>query len=133
MPERWADGIINQKTWQLWQLFEEKGMLNISQVRHILGANRRKGVSSVDAAIQQLQHEYYITLDGNDRKISAKGEPYGWPVNRYRRVIDWAPAGWLGNSKEWSVGEAKELPLEKGMAMSDNVNRKDLARKLVLR
>jgi hypothetical protein len=133
MPERWSAGTVNPKTWQLWQLFEEKGTLNISQVRQTLGVSRKRGVSAVDSAIQQLQHEYYITMDGNDRKISAKGEPYGWAINRYRRVIDWAPAGWLDSAKDWSVVEARELIIENGVAMSDGVNRRDLAKKLVLR
>lgn len=133
MPERWAAGTINQRTWQLWQLFEEKGTLNISQVRQILGAGRKQGASAIDSAIQQLQHEYYITVDGNDRKISAKGEPYGWPVNRYCRVLDWAPADWLGSTKACSVEEARKAILEKGVAVSDGVNPRDLARKLVLR
>lgn len=133
MPERWASGTVNQGTWQLWQLFEEKGTLNISQVRQALGASRQQGVSAVDSAIQQLQHEYYITVDGNERKISAKGEFYGWPVNRYRRVVDWAPAGWLDSAKDWSAAEARGLILEDGMAMSSDVNRQDLAKKLALR
>ena len=132
MPERWAAGTVNQRTWQLWQLFEDKGTLNISQVRKTLGVSRKQGVSTIDTAIQQLQHEYYITIDGNDRKVSAKGEFYGWPVNRYRRVMDWAPAGWLDSAKDWSVVEARELILEDGVAMSDGVNRHDLAQKLVL-
>jgi hypothetical protein len=28
MPERWVSGTVNQRTWRLWQLFEEKGTLN---------------------------------------------------------------------------------------------------------
>ncbi len=130
MPERWAAGTVNQRTWRLWQLFEEKGALNISQVRQILGVSRQQGASAVDTAIQQLQHEYYITIDGNDRKLSIKGEFYGWPVNRYRRVMDWAPAGWLDSAKDWSVTEARELILDEGVAMSDGVNGQDLAKKL---
>lgn len=133
MPERWATGTVNQRTWQLWQLFEEKGTLNISQVRQTLGVSRKQGLSAVDNAIQQLQHEYYITIDGNDRKVNAKGEFYGWPVNRYRRVMDWAPAGWLNSANDCSVVEARELILDDGMAMSDGVDRHDLAKKLVLR
>lgn len=133
MPERWAAGTVNQRTWQLWQLFEEKGTLNVSQVRQALGVSRKHGVSAVDAAIQQLQHEYYITMDGNDRKISARGELYGWPINRYCRVMDWAPAGWLDGVEAWPVEEAREMILESGVAMSDGVTRRDLARKLGLR
>lgn len=133
MPERWAGGTVNQKTWRLWQLFEEKGTLNISQVRQILGISRKQGASAVDAAIQQLQHEYYITVDGNERKVNAKGEFYGWPINRYCRVEDWSPVGWLDSAKDWSVEEARELILDDGVAMSNGVNRRDLAKKLGLR
>jgi len=130
MPERWEAGIISQRTWQLWQLFEEKSKLNISQVRQSLGVGRKQGLRTVDNAIQQLQKEYYITIDGNDPKISVKGKIYGWPVNRYRRVIDWAPAGWLDNSMGLSATEARELILDECVAMSDGVTREELAKKL---
>lgn len=51
-----------------------------------MGASLKQNTHAVDAAIQQLQREYYITVDGNERKVSAKGEFYGWPVIRYCRV-----------------------------------------------
>ena len=132
MPERWATGTVKQRTWQLWQLFQEKGTLNISQVRQILEVSRKQGSSALDTAIQQLQHEYYITVDGIDRKVSAKGESYGWPVNRYSLVMNWSPAGWLDSAKNFSAEEARELILEEGAVMSDVVNRQDLAKKLDL-
>jgi hypothetical protein len=130
MPERWEAGTIKQSTWQVWQLFEEKGTLNISQVRQSLGVSRKQGASAVDNATQQLQQEFYITVDGNDRKISAKGKFYGWPINRYIRVRDWIPAGWLDISRGWSAAEARELILDEGVAMSEGVTREDLAKKL---
>ena len=133
MPERWVGGTVNQRTWRLWQLFEEKRNLNMSQVRQILGASRKQGIGGVEAAIQQLQREYYITVDGNERKVSAKGEFYGWPVIRYRRVVDWAPASWLDSAKDWSAEEARELILDDGVAMSKSVNRQDLANKFGFR
>ena len=132
MPERWAGGTVSQRTWQLWQLFEENSTLNISQVRQIMGVSRKQGASAVDTALQQLQHEYYITVDGNERKVSAKGEFYGWSVNRYCRVVDWAPDGWLDSAKDWSAEGARELILDDGVAVSNGVNRQDLARKLGL-
>ena len=132
MPERWAGGTVNQSAWRLWQLFEENSTLNISQVRQAMDVSRKQGASAVDTAIQQLQREYYITIDGNERKVSAKGEFYGWPVNRYRRVVDWAPAGWLESAKDWSAEEAQRVILDDGVAMSSGVNRQDLAKKLGL-
>jgi hypothetical protein len=130
MPERWTSGTVNQRTWRLWQLFEQRGALTTSQVRQALGVSRKQGGSAVDAALRQLQHEYYITVDGSERKISAKGEFYGWPVNRYCRVEDWAPTGWLDGASDWSTEEARALILDDGVAMSNGVNRQALAKKL---
>ena len=130
MPERWASGTVNQKTWRLWQLFEERGTLNTSQVRQALGVSRQRGARAVDTGLQQLQQEFYITIAGNDRKISAQGKVYGWPVNRYSRVVDWAPAGWLDRAKEWSVEAARELILDEGVAMSNGDIRQELAKRL---
>lgn len=130
MPERWFNGTVPQITWRLWQLFEEKGTLNISQVRRTLDASRRQIAGEIDSAVQRLQSEFYITIDGNDRKVSAKGEFYGWPVNRYRRVVDWAPPGWLDGASDWPAAEARNLILEDGVAMSTGVKRQDLAKKL---
>jgi hypothetical protein len=129
MPERWASGTISQITWRLWQLFEERCTLTTSQARQALNANRKQDARAVDTAIQQLQREYYITVDGNERKISAKGEFYGWPVNRYRRVDDWALAGWLDGAEDWSPEGAREVILDDGVAMSMGVNRQKLAKK----
>ena len=130
MPERWAGGTIDRITWQLWALFEERSALNTSQVRQILGVSGKSAARASDSALQRLQHEYYITIDGSERKISAKGEFYGWPVNRYRRVVDWAPAGWLDDVKDWPAEEARAIILEDGAAMSQGVTRQALAKKL---
>jgi len=123
MPERWAAGSVSQATWQVWQLFEKNGTLNTHQVRKLVrdGAER---------ATQELQRDYYITVCGNERKISANGLPYGWPSNRYCRVLDWAPPGWLVELPGWEPSAAQETILEEGVAMSQGVERKSLARKL---
>jgi len=133
MPERWEAGMIKQRTWQVWQLFEEQDTLNISQIRQSLGVSRKLGASAVDNAVQQLQKEYYITMDGNDRKISAKGQFYGWPINRYRRVLDWVPAGWLDNASDLQAEPAREMILEEGLANADGVTSQDLEKKLFAR
>ncbi|MEE4195172.1 MAG: hypothetical protein V2J07_08240, partial [Anaerolineae bacterium] len=101
-------------------------------IRKALSVTKKNGASAVDTAIRDLQHEYYITIDGSERKRNAKGEPYGWPVNRYARVVDWAPKGWLDNLKENSAEEAREMILDTGLAMSAGVNRQALAKKLSL-
>ena len=131
MPERYENGTVNQRMWQLWQLFEEAGEpLTISTIRKNLGVTKKNGASAVDTSIRNLQAEYYITIDGSERKRNKQGEPYGWPVNRYARVTDWAPEGWLDTVKDYSADEAREIILDAGMAMGTGVNRQVLKKKL---
>ncbi len=129
MPERWANGTLKQRTWQLWQLFEERSTLTTGQIRQALGVSHKRGASAVDTAIRQLQSEFYLTVAGSERKINAKGEPYGWAVNRYQRVEDWAPAGWLDEAKDWSPEEARALILDDSVAISNDIDRLGLAKK----
>jgi hypothetical protein len=130
MPDRWNGGMVNQMVWRTWQLFEESTVLNISQIRSMLGVSQKNGLSASDTAIRILQQEYYITMDGSEQKINTKGEPYGWAVNRYSRVKEWASEGWLDGAEDWPVEEARAAILEAGVAMAVGFNSKTLARKL---
>lgn len=130
MPERWSAGKVNQTTWRLWQLFEEKGSLNTSQARKLLGTTYKVGSSQVDTATLALQREYFITVSGNEQKISADGHLYGWPSNMYTRVIDWAPPKWLEPVKDWKPEEARELILDEAVSMSQGIHRRELLQEL---
>ena len=130
MPERWSAGTVNLITWKIWQLFEETGSVNTSQVRNLLGVSVKKGGSQVDTALKQLQQEYYITVSGNMRKISADGHLYGWPSNLYTRVIDWLPAGWFDTENDWQKNEAREAILDAVVATNDSLDRQVIVRVL---
>lgn len=77
MTARYESGCIEQTTWTLWNLFNKKGTLSTKDIRDEMNVTKKKGGSSVDKAIKQLQKEYYITVVGNKRKLNKFGEPYG--------------------------------------------------------
>lgn len=107
MPERWASGEIKQLTWQLWQLFEEHPLLNTSDVRRRMGVSKSKGAGQVDAAIQHLEREFYLTTAGVRQKVAHNGRPYGWPATVYDRVQHWAPPEWLADAARMSARAAR--------------------------
>lgn len=130
MTKRWTAGEVKQTTWQLWQLFEEKTLLNTSDIRCQMGVTMKKGGSRVDASIQELQRDYYITMAGSRRKVDKNGSPYGWPACVYDRVINWAPTEWMSEISGLRPGETQEMILDIGAAIGKNVNRNELANKL---
>lgn len=130
MPSRWSSGLVNQTTWQLWQLFQMRPKLDISSVRRQMHVTAKKGGSRVDASLQELEAEYYLTRAGSCRKIGKDGQPYGWAVTVYMRVVDWAPQGWLDPIPGLSREAAWEQILDLGEKMGKNVDRGALAKKL---
>jgi hypothetical protein len=133
MCERWAAGQVNQTLWRLWQLFEEQTALNTSSVRRLMNVRKKSGASRVDVALVRLQRDYYITVAGNERKVGRDGQPYGWAICLYCRVMDWAPAAWIKGMAKWQPEQAQQAIVERAMAMSNAVRREDLVQKLDLR
>lgn len=128
MPARYASGEVNQTTWQVWQLFEQKTLLNTSEIRRALGASPKSGASRVDAALQELQRHFYLAIAGNRRKTGKDGQPYGWPNSVYDRALDWAPAEWTAEAGNISQREARLVILD----AAPEVQPDDLARVLRL-
>lgn len=126
MEERRASGQVSQTTWQLWQLFEEKTLLNTSDIRREMGVTLKKGGSKVDKAISEQQQYYYITVAGSRRKTDKYGQPYGWAANVYDKVENWVPEEWLKLNSGLSVEEARGRILDKGITIGKNINRNEL-------
>jgi len=130
MEERRASGQVSQTVWQLWQLFEEKTLLNTSDIRQAMGVTQKKGGSKVDKAIMELQQYYYLTVAGSRRKTDKYGQPYGWPANVYERVENWVPEEWLKLNSGLGCEEASGRILDIGIAIGKNINRTELAKTL---
>ncbi|MHB1001975.1 MAG: AlkZ-related protein, partial [Armatimonadota bacterium] len=127
MDERWESGEVNQTTRELWKVFEAGKPLNTGDIRRAMGVTAKTGGSRVDRSIQELQHDYYITVSGNERKVNKHGEPYGWPACVYTRVIDWAPADWMSGVSSIDPEVAREMILSAGVASAKDVTREVLA------
>ncbi|WP_313340191.1 hypothetical protein [Sedimentibacter sp.] len=130
IEERRASGEVSETVWKLWQIFEEKTLLNTSDIRREMGVTLKKGGSKVDKAIEELQQYYYITVSGSRQKIDKYGKPYGWPANVYDKVENWVPSEWMKLDTDISPEYAREIILDKAVSISQNVSRKELAKVL---
>lgn len=133
MEERWAEGAISYTEWQIWQIFCQNGEPDTGEIRRLMGVTKKQGANKVDNAMKELQRTFYITVSGNRRKLNRRGEPYGWAVNTYMKVTDWAPESWLAKADKISREEAVARILDVGISISNSVERKELARVLKLR
>jgi hypothetical protein len=130
IEERWASGQVSQTTWQLWQLFENKTLLNTLDIRHAMGVTRHNGAGRVEASIHQLEREYYLIVAGIRHKVSKAGQPFGWPTTVYETVASWVPTDWMSAIPSIHPEEARETILDHGMSIAKGCSRKELAEAL---
>ncbi len=130
MEERRYDGLVSQSAWELWKFFEQGRPMDTGEIRRSLGVTKKKGSSRVDSAISELQQQFYITVAGSRQRIDKFGQPYGWRINIYERVEDWAPREWLKDSSDLDRMGAVETILDTGVKNGVNVDRGRLGKML---
>lgn len=130
MEERRYDGLVSQSTWELWKLFEQRGAMDTGEIRRSMGVTKKKGSGRVDSAISELQQQYYITVAGSRQRTDKFGQPYGWHINIYEKVEDWAPKEWLHDSSGLDRVETMETILDIGVKNGVNVDRIRLGKML---
>jgi hypothetical protein len=130
MEERWANGHVKPVTWELYRLFQDSSQLDTSAIRREMRVRARSGAGKVDAAVQELQSQFYVTGAGSRRKIAKNGQPYGWAAQVYERVETWAPEAWLQGVSRLDPIVSCETILDVGVQIGQNVERVALARVL---
>jgi hypothetical protein len=147
MEERRYSGMVSQTVWELWKLFEDRKVLDTSEIRSCMGVKGKKGGGKVDSAIVELQRLFQITVAGSRQKIDKKGQPYGWHINVYERVEDWVPSEWAtagacGKNGISCGADGSLIPMDRytaietildiGVKNGHNVDRDKLAKALKL-
>lgn len=128
MEDRWTEGNISQVTWKTWGLFEKGRSLNTSEIRNELAGSLKSSASQIEASLDALQGEFYLTTAGVRQKVSKSGKLYGWPATVFERVVDWAPLEWLVEAKNWDPRGAREAILDIAVESNPGVIRNALAK-----
>ncbi|MDL2233402.1 hypothetical protein LJC63_07465 [Ruminococcaceae bacterium OttesenSCG-928-L11] len=112
LRERFEEGTLGRLPLDMYELFQPGVELGTFEIRQRLNVSAKNGGAKADAAIVQLQKEFYITVCGTKRKRNKNGEEYGWGANSYCRVEDWNPE-WLTGAEEMEREEAVETILSR--------------------
>lgn len=75
--EEYEEGNLSLLSKKIYQLFNNNDSLPIHIIKQELNITK-EDKSMFDKAITELQLKMYLTMCGNSRKVSLKGEVYGW-------------------------------------------------------
>jgi hypothetical protein len=87
--EIYSEGLISSYSKQIYDLFKYHKTLAVHEIKS-LGGFTKELSSKYENAMCELQMWMFITVNGTKQKLSAKGEPYGWPSTAYSTVETWA-------------------------------------------
>lgn len=87
--EIYSEGLISNFSKQIYDLFKYHETLAVHEIKSLSGVTKDLN-SKYENAMCELQMWMFITVSGTKQKISAKGEPYGWPSTAYSTVETWA-------------------------------------------
>jgi hypothetical protein len=87
--EVYSEGLISNVAKQIYDLFKYHKTLAVHEIKSLGGFSKELN-AKYENAMCELQMWMFITVSGTKQKISAKGEPYGWPSTAYSTVETWA-------------------------------------------
>ncbi len=85
--EEYEDGKLSYLSKKIYQLFNENDSIPLHLMKQELNITKEEK-SMFDKAIIELQMKMYLTMCGNSRKISSKGQVYGWSSTVFCKTED---------------------------------------------
>jgi len=94
--EAYLEGTLSSHAKRIYNILTEHKELPLHLIKQYGGFTREEK-SRFDAAITELQMRMYITMCGGARKLSQKGEEYGWFSTVFCLTEDFFPEENLSN------------------------------------
>ncbi|MDF2592376.1 MAG: hypothetical protein K0S75_1842, partial [Clostridia bacterium] len=125
--EIYSEGLLSNFAKQIYDLFKYHQTLAVHEIKS-LGGFTKESSSKYENAMCELQMWMFITVNGTKQKISAKGEPYGWPSTAYSTVETWAGDQLIAEAMGISPEEAIDEIITKVMDVVPDAEMKKLRR-----
>ena len=78
--------------------------------------------------MSELQMWMFITVNGTKQKVSAKGEPYGWPSTAYSTIENWAGPELMEEANRMNPEDAMDEILTRVEDVVPTANHKGIRR-----
>ncbi|ABW20285.1 AlkZ-related protein [Alkaliphilus oremlandii] len=125
--ELYSEGLVSNYAKQIYDLFDGQNILAAHEIKSLGGFTKDLN-SKYESAMCELQMGMFITVKGTKQKISAKGEPYGWPSTAYTTVEAWAGNELIEASYDIHPEDAMDEIIQRIREVSPNAEMKKMRR-----
>ncbi|MCL2702376.1 MAG: hypothetical protein FWE91_02045 [Defluviitaleaceae bacterium] len=109
--ETYTDGKISHFAKRIYDVAEAGGSVPMHEIKQLAGFTR-EDKPRFDRALVELQMKLYLTVCGNQQKVSQKGEEYGWHSTVFCAVERFFGGDVFNKADKLSAGEAEEAITE---------------------
>lgn len=110
--QMYTEGLFSHYAKQIYTLFEQYEALAVHEIKYLAGFTKKTN-AKYEAAMKELQMGMFLTIRGTKQKVSAKGEPYGWPSAVYTPVEIWAGEELIEAARHITVEDAQNQILHR--------------------
>lgn len=121
LKEEYAEGNISRYAKRIYDLLLEYRELPLHLLKQY-GGFVKEDKSKFDSAVTELQMNFYITMCGNARKKSKKGEEYGWSSTVFGLTEDFFEGDIVKKAAALSYEEAYAKLEEQIFALNPSAN-----------
>ena len=124
--EAYQSGTISLLAKKIYNIIEENGALALHEIKAFYGGLAKEDVPKFERAMVELQMKLFITMCGSKRKVSNKGEEYGWASTSFCLVEDFWSADVFEIANGISAVEAEEAVMEQVFKLNPIADKKKI-------
>lgn len=122
IDEDYRDGLISRPALRIYRAIEEHGSLAVHDIKSVARFGRDES-AAFSRALVDLQSRMYITMCGEQPKLSATGEPHGWASMVYCPAETFFDGAW-DESVKMEYDAAREAIEQRVFELNPNADAK---------
>jgi hypothetical protein len=122
-----ADGKISDFAKRIYEVVMTRGSLSVEDIKSI-GGFSKEDKSGFDRALTELQMKMYLTMCGKKRKLSRKGEEFGWSSTVFCTVESYFDKDIFEKAVAIGADEARRVIREQILKLNPQAQEKKISK-----
>jgi hypothetical protein len=125
--EAYEDGMVSSFAKRIYDVVSNSEAIPLHEIKQIGGFSRADSLK-FERALVELQSKMFVTMCGSQRKISKKGEAYGWSSTVFCTVERYFGEEVMIQADKIDEGEAMEMITQQIYRLNPAANPRRIAR-----
>lgn len=123
--DEYSNGTVSRTAKCIYELIEQNNSLPLHLIKQ-LGNFSKEDKSRFDSALTELQMKMFITMCGEQRKISQRGDEYGWNSTVFCTAESFFDDAVFEKARQLTLSDAEKVITEQIYILNPNADSKKI-------